>query len=146
MITTTELIILALCFIFILNNWLVQKIESQNMFTQTNYTPTNVKAFDKHTDNTATIEESSTQPLSKLDMKKALQQYLDDHLQQHTMQEPTLEAQYSLATPDSTSVNETKKETQKEKKKDTTLQVYGLENWGSDIQPFHSNASNFATI
>ena len=111
--------------------------------TQSTYTQSTVQSYDTQSENNVTVESISTQPITKIDMKKALQQYLDDHLQQHTMQEPTLETQYILPTTDAAMSTNVEKENTKTNEQ---MKVYGLENWGTDIQPFHSNASNFATI
>lgn len=111
--------------------------------TQSTYTQSTVQSYETQSENNVTVESISTQPITKIDMKKALQQYLDDHLQQHTMQEPTLETQYILPTTDTAMSTNMEKENVKSNEQ---TKVYGLENWGTDIQPFHSNASNFATI
>ena len=145
MITASELIVLALCMIFLTNNWLIQMLETKRatLQTQSTYTQSTVQSYDTQSENNVTVESISTQPITKIDMKKALQQYLDDHLQQHTMQEPTLETQYILPTTDTAMSTNMEKENVKSNEQ---TKVYGLENWGTDIQPFHSNASNFATI
>lgn len=145
MITASELIVLALCMIFLTNNWLIQMLETKRatLQTQSTYTQSTVQSYETQSENNVTVESISTQPITKIDMKKALQQYLDDHLQQHTMQEPTLETQYILPTTDTAMSTNMEKENVKSNEQ---TKVYGLENWGTDIQPFHSNASNFATI
>lgn len=136
MMSSSEIVLFSLLLIYVLNGWLEQKLEDEQTITRRVKRNSSVQPHDSTLSKQATIDDVEDSPPSRMssnDMKKALQQYLDDHLQQHTPAEPTLESHYSI-----------KDETQSKDSKNTP--VYGLENWGSDIQPFQMNASTFATI
>jgi hypothetical protein len=141
MMSSSEIVLFALLLIFVLNNWLEQKLEDAAPIIHRMVKVKTVQPHDSASTSMATItdvEESPPSRMSDTDMKKALQQYLDDHLQQHTPDEPTLESHYSI--------EHNKGQGQTTDKKTKTSPVYGLENWGMDIQPFQMNASTFATI
>lgn len=139
MMSSSEIVLFSLLLIYVFNGWLKQKLEDAHPIVHRLAKPKSVQPHDSKESTHATIENVDASPPSRMsatDMKKALQQYLNDHLQQHTPSEPTLESHYSIESGSSSDDHVSEKKTP----------VYGLENWGSDIQPFQMNASTFATI
>lgn len=139
MMSSSEIVLFSLLVIYIFNGWLEQKLEDAHPIVRRIAKAVSVKPHDSTASEPATIEEVDASPPSRMsatDMKQALQQYLNDHLQQHTPSEPTLESHYSVEAGSSSDGQVSEKKTP----------VYGLEQWGSDIQPFQLNASTFATI
>lgn len=139
MMSSSEIVLFSLLVIYVVNGWLEQKLEEAHPIVRRIAKAGSVHPHDSTAFEPATIEDVEASPPSRMsatDMKQALQQYLNDHLQQHTPSEPTLESHYSLEAGSSSDGLVSDKKTP----------VYGLEHWGSDIQPFQMNASSFATI